>query len=346
MLFIGVFAAINILDGQEEIVEEVSTESYLEKEISRLHSSFEGAVLFLGGQETRIGPASPNNASLGVFGGPNEEGESSDLQTVGGSALLSSTPVLSIIPSGSILSKEALTFTYVVEEGDALSVIAEDFGISLSTLLWANNMGSGTILRTGDRLTILPVSGVTHIVSRGDTIGLIAAKYKADEDDILAHNRLSDDDIIKIGDVLVIPGGSPHVQISARISPQTSIYSLARLDGYFALPARGRVTYGLHRYNAVDIGGKDYCNTPIYAAAAGNIITADGAGWNGGYGKYLKINHPNGTVTLYAHNSQLLVLQGQYVSKGQVVALMGSTGNTTGCHVHFEVRGAQNPFAG
>jgi len=337
---------VNTLDIQEEIIEEISTESYLEKEISRLHSSFEGAVLFLGGQETRIVPASPNNSFSGVFGGPNYEGESSDLQTVGGSALLASTPVLSIIPFGSTLSKEALTFTYVVEEGDTLSVIAEDFGISLSTLLWANNMGSKTILRSGDRLTILPVSGVTHTVSRGDTIGSIASLYKAEVEDILAYNRLGDDDIIKIDDVLVIPDGSPHVRISAQAIPQTSIYSLTRLDGYFALPALGRITYGLHRYNAIDIGGKDYCNTPIYAAAGGNVITADGVGWNGGYGKYLKINHPNGTVTLYAHNSQLLVVAGQHVFKGQVIALMGSTGNTTGCHVHFEVRGAQNPFAG
>jgi LysM repeat protein len=191
---------------------------------------------------------------------------------------------------------------------------------------------------------VLPVNGVTHTVKRGDNIITIAQRYRTEANKILSHNNLSPNDIIGIGDVLVIPDGRPHVPISPSVTPSAPIHSLANISGYFGLPSRGRITQGLHLYNAVDVGGSNYCNTPIYASAAGTVITSKTSGWNGGYGKYIKISHPNSTVTLYAHNSQNLVSSGQYVSKGQIIALMGATGRTTGCHVHFETRGARNPF--
>lgn len=342
LLFASGFLGSTNDDYGDTIVEEVSSSLSLYNKLDSFRTAVGSAILFLEGS-ANIASSQENGES--AIGGPNEEENLSELETVGGSALVASTPVLSIIPSGSVLSKEALTFTYEVEEGDNLSTIAEEFGVSLKTLLWANNLSSQTILRTGDRLTILPVDGVTHTIVRGDTISSIATKYKAEPEDILAFNRLGDDDIIKIGDVLVIPGGRPHVAISSSVTPSTPIHSLVNISGYFGVPAKGRITYGLHRYNAIDIGGREYCNTSVYASAAGTVITADRVGWNDGYGKYLKISHPNGTVTLYAHASELLVSQGQSVYKGQVIALMGSTGRATGCHVHFEVRGARNPLA-
>lgn len=325
----------------DNIVEEVSTDLNFYEKLSSIPSSFQGAVLFLGEIVNR-----PNNSTSYQFeniGGPNQE-EFENLQTVSGSALVARTPVLSIILSGSRLSKEALTFTYEVEEGDSLSSIADDFGVSLETLLWENNLSLRTLLKVGDRLTVLPVDGVTHTIKRGDNITSIAQFYKTEANKILSYNYLSSSDIINIGDVLIIPDGRPHIPINPSITPSTPIHSLANISGYFGLPARGRITQGLHLYNAVDIGGNNYCNTPIYASSAGTIITSKTSGWNGGYGQYIKIAHPNSTVTLYAHNSQNLVSSGQQVSKGQTIALMGATGRTTGCHVHFEVRGARNPF--
>jgi len=104
----------------------------------------------------------------------------------------------------------------------------------------------------------------------------------------------------------------------------------------------GQKSQGLHGYNGVDLD--TYGGAPIFAAANGKVIISKSSGWNGGYGKYVVISHGNGTQTLYAHNSQNIVYPGQNVVKGQVIGYIGSTGRSTGSHLHFEVRGAQNPF--
>ena len=120
---------------------------------------------------------------------------------------------------------------------------------------------------------------------------------------------------------------------------------LPDLRGYFSIPTIGWNWGLLHNYNAVDIANA--CGTLIYAAAEG-VVKESQEGWNSGYGTYLVINHPNETSTKYAHSKKNLVSVGQYVLRGDLIAYMGNTGNThgaTGCHLHFEVRGAKNPFA-
>ncbi len=121
------------------------------------------------------------------------------------------------------------------------------------------------------------------------------------------------------------------------------------LGNYFASPTTGWNWGRLHDYNAVDIANR--CGTPVYAAAEGLVVeVANDDGWNNGYGNYIKIEHPiNGskTYTRYAHLSKVLVDKGIYVLQGAEIGLMGNTGNTigqTGCHLHFEVYGAKNPF--
>ena len=101
-------------------------------------------------------------------------------------------------------------------------------------------------------------------------------------------------------------------------------------------------TQGLHGYNGVDIGAPN--GTPIIAAAGGSVVVSRNSGWNGGYGNYIVIKHENGTQTLYAHMSEIVVVSGQSIVQGQVVGSVGSTGKSTGSHLHFEVRGAKNPF--
>ena len=114
--------------------------------------------------------------------------------------------------------------------------------------------------------------------------------------------------------------------------------------GYYANPVPGAIlTQGLHGYNSVDLGAP--LGTPIYAAAEGNVITSKQGGWNGGYGSMIVISHDNGTQTLYSHQSENVVSVGQKVSKGQLIGYIGSTGRSTGNHLHFEVRGAKNPLA-
>jgi murein DD-endopeptidase MepM/ murein hydrolase activator NlpD len=102
------------------------------------------------------------------------------------------------------------------------------------------------------------------------------------------------------------------------------------------------VTQGLHGYNGIDIGVPT--GTAIYAAAGGTVIISRNSGWNGGYGDYIVISHDNGVQTLYGHLSRTVVQTGARVEQGDIIGYSGMTGKATGPHLHFEVRGAKNPF--
>ena len=235
---------------------------------------------------------------------------------------------------------------YVVEPGDTTASIAAKFNISTNTILWANDLGAKTKLKTGQKLIILPVSGVLHHVKKGDTLGGIANTYKGKVEEIISANELSGEGDIFVGDILVIPNGkmpaSPKPNYAAQ--PEIPIGS-----SYFIKPCSNcKITQGLHWYNAIDFGGN--CGDPIYAAAAGTVQKIK-YGWNGGAGNLITVLHPNGVTTYYTHLSSALASVGQEVSQGQIIALIGGkpgtsgAGNSTGCHVHFETRGASNPFA-
>lgn len=234
---------------------------------------------------------------------------------------------------------------YTVQPGDTLQSIAGSYNISVSTLLWANDLASSSTIRVGQSLTILPVDGVLHAVRSGDTISAIAQKYKASPQDIISYNDLANQDDIYIGDILIVPGGVMPKKAGVIIN------QIPLADNYFIFPAQGRITQGLHYYNAIDLANK--CGTPIYAAAAGVVQRAVGnGGWNSGMGNHITILHDNGTVTYYGHLMTLLVRSGDKVYTGQNIAFMGGApgmagaGDSTGCHVHFEVIGARNPLAG
>ncbi len=237
---------------------------------------------------------------------------------------------------------------YIVRKGDSLASIAKMFGISKNTIVWANTITGGTI-KEGDVLVILPVSGTIHTIAKGDTINSIAKKYKADIGEILAFNGLEMEQGLDIGDSIVIPDGEGIV----KSTPKTVVPTKGKskylggsgplLNGYYVRPLVGGIkTQGLHGWNGVDIGTP--VGTRLMAAAAGEVIIAKNSGWNGGYGKYVVIAHPNGTQTVYGHMSQVYVQYGQYVSQGESIGLSGNTGNSTGPHLHFEVRGAVNPL--
>ncbi len=229
---------------------------------------------------------------------------------------------------------------YLVQEGDNLNLLSQKFGISVETILWANNLSKNSPLKPGQKLIILPVSGVLHFVKSGDTISEIAKKYQAKVEDIISFNELESPDDLSVGDILIVPGGKlPPKTIPSR--PQLS--PLAK--SFFICPVAGgcKITQRLHWYNAVDFSnGK--CGEPILAAAGG-VVQKVKYGWNGGAGNFVKIEHPNGVITLYAHLQTIFVLPGQRVSQGEIIGLMGATGRSTGCHLHFGVYGAQNPFA-
>lgn len=233
---------------------------------------------------------------------------------------------------------------YTVRPGDSLSQVAEMFDVTTNTIMWANDLNRATEIQPGDTLVILPIVGVRHIIKSGDTIGSIAKKYEGDTEEILAYNQLTSPEEIVVGNTLIIPGGAMHaapVKVSA--SPVSTSGGSSASSAGFSHPAPGSVkTQGIHGYNAVDLAGGH--GSAVRAAAAGEVIVSKGSGWNGGYGQYVVIRHPNGSQTLYAHLSSNSVGVGAYVAQGQVIGGMGNTGKSTGTHLHFEVRGARNPF--
>ena len=235
---------------------------------------------------------------------------------------------------------------YTVQAGDTFSFIASDYGVSVSSILWANNLSSSDILRPGQVLKIPPVSGIIYKVKRGDSIQTLAKKYGIDEGKIIAFNDLPKDGRLSIDDEIVIPDAQA-VSLSTSTTQKPVIDQrfsyLPDLGDYFMIPSTGFNWGRIHGRNGVDMANA--CNTPIYAAADGAVEVADAAGWNGGFGEFIKILHPNGTETLYAHAKKLLIQAGDSVIRGQLIALMGSTGHSTGCHLHFEVHGAKNPLA-
>lgn len=221
------------------------------------------------------------------------------------------------------------------------------FDVSVKTIVWANDIQNGKI-SPGQVLVILPITGIRHTVEKGETLASIAKKYKGDADEIYQYNDLAAEKLV-VGDVLIIPDGEPlAAPVQARASTgRTSPLRGAggpHMDSYYTWPVLGGVlTQNLHGYDAVDIGAS--IGTPILASAGGVVIVARNTGWNGGYGSYVVIQHGNGTQTLYAHASAVLVSAGDIVTMGQTIALIGQTGKATGPHLHFEVRGAANPFA-
>lgn len=245
---------------------------------------------------------------------------------------------------------------YTVQAGDTPSTIASRFGVSLNTLLWANNLRSAGAIRVGDSLVILPVTGVQYEVKKGDTIEAIAKKFDADPTDILSFNGMAIGEPLQAGVQIIIPDGELASPAPASAAPSRSAPSVSRFaglpefKGFLMRPIIGgrnaRATksnpHGLHGFNGVDLANT--CGLPVSAAAGGTVIISRTSGWNGGYGRYIVITHPNGVQTLYAHLSAIQTNVGEQVSQGTQIGLIGSTGNSTGCHVHFEVRGAKNPF--
>lgn len=265
-----------------------------------------------------------------------------DITIVNGTALLAETG-----PSGTIADIDGATSNgeisvYVVKKGDTVGAIADMFGISTNTVLWANSLKRGAALSEGETLVILPISGVRHVVKSGETVAGIAKKYGGDVDEVIQFNSLSSASDIKIGMEITIPDGV--IGESAPSSVVSRVASaLPSVSGYFSRPVvTARRTQGIHGYNGVDLAAAT--GTQILAAASGQVIISRPSGWNGGYGNYIVIKHPNGTQTLYAHLSANHVSTGEWVTKGQLIGLMGNTGKSTGPHLHFEVRGAKNPF--
>lgn len=277
-----------------------------------------------------------------IYGIDNLSYETLATSVVSGGSL--STPV--ITESSSSVAPRDSVEVYAVQSGDTLSTIAGKFGLSLNTILWANNLSVRSVLRPDDSLNILPISGVAHTVKSGDTLSKISKVYDVNADEILAYNHLADSDDLSVGDKLIVPGGTiqyaapikrPTASIGSVFSTPTTISSASPASagsGRMVWPTDLRIItqYFGWRHTGIDIDCRfDNVN---YASDDGIVQYS---GWKGGYGYAVEVNHGNGIVTRYGHHAKLYVSAGTQVSKGTPLGLCGTSGNSTGTHLHFEV---------
>ena len=232
---------------------------------------------------------------------------------------------------------------YQVNEGDTVESIAAQYGLKKETILWENNLKETDQLKTGDQLRILPVDGVRHRVTKGETVVSIVKIYGLEDAAVQAivdypFNDFVNDETFElaVGQYLMVPGGikkqpsQPQATFARVMTPDAGTVSAT---GSFIWPAAGMISQGYSFYHkAIDIAGSG----AILAADSG-VVTA--SGWDTtGYGNRVIVDHGNGSRTLYAHMKALNVTEGQSVNRGDLLGEMGSTGRSTGTHLHFEVR--------
>lgn len=264
--------------------------------------------------------------------------------------------------------------SHTIEAGDSLWSISRRYGVSIETLASVNGLKLTSVLQPGQKLAIptagrggvgvqpaaaavqpTPASRSTsrtaarpsatgvHVVRSGDTLWDIARQYGARVEDLMALNELGHSEWIKPGQRLVISGSvlPRHRQVTTQTRASRPVMADAtslRVAGTFFWPARGVLTsrfgwrYRRH-HDGIDLAAPR--GTPIYAARDGVVAFA---GWKGGYGRVVYLDHGGGVTTVYGHASSLSVQAGQRVKKGQLIARVGCTGSCTGSHLHFEVR--------
>lgn len=276
---------------------------------------------------------------------------------VGATTNAGATDLGQYLPDGTLLKPIAVDttvsdasarlVTYIVRSGDTLTGIAQQFGISMMTLWWANNLAAKDVLHIGQKLEIPPVDGLVIVVKAGDTLDSIAALTGMSADDIVAYNNLTDRTLV-IGQVLIVPdvlgkpiptpAATPHPVAASSGSSSGSSKAKAPVSysgGAFNWPVPGGwISQYFHAsHPAIDIAAPE--GTRVLAAAAGTVIWA---GWkdNGG-GFQVWIAHGSGLFTTYNHMSAVLVHVGEHVGRAKQVGRVGMTGNATGPHLHFEV---------
>lgn len=222
--------------------------------------------------------------------------------------------------------------TYTIQPGDNDYAIARRFGLDVDTLRFSNEWmrHNPDLIHPGKELVILPLPGAYHTVQAGDTLQSIAQRYGVAAADILQFplNRVNAAGLLSTGQKLVIPYG--RLDYADRILPP------AAASGYaLAWPLRGTLTQG-YRGGHLAIDVASYYGAKVYASCSGRVSYARFSpdGW---LGFRVMIVHDNGLTTAYNHLSGIFVEEGEIVARGQVIGQLGSTGNSTGPHVHFEV---------
>lgn len=234
-------------------------------------------------------------------------------------------------------NNELRFFFYKIKQGESIYTISRKLGVSMDTLISLNIMGNAHELGEGKRIIVPNLQGILYSVKKGDTLETVAAKYKIDVSDILDANDLTDSDISRTeifeGEMLFLPGA------------QLTEAERAKALGYlFMKPIHGRFTSGFGirtdpftseagYHPGIDIHAP--YGSSVFSSKEGRVVFA---GWNGGYGKCVIIRHLFGFETVYGHLSSIGVAKDRWIKAGQYLGRVGSTGRSTGPHLHFEVR--------
>ena len=220
---------------------------------------------------------------------------------------------------------------YTVKRGDAISTIARRFGRSADSILSLNGIKNAKSLKIGTELKIPNMDGLLHVVAKGESLGSIARRYKV-ELTLLADANDLGSMTLKVGQSLFIPGARLSADELRRIYGSTFAWPVrGPISSWFGV--RGDPFTGVRRFHAgIDIVVN--LGTPVKASADG--VVAD-AGYNANYGNYIILTHGDGYQTLYGHLSAFSIKRGQSVSQGQVIGKSGSSGYSTGPHLHFGV---------
>jgi murein DD-endopeptidase MepM/ murein hydrolase activator NlpD len=248
-----------------------------------------------------------------------------------------------VIPDLQIISKQAMAATaqeasrpevkeYTVRPGDTLWAISNKYGVNIETIVRLNNLKDPNCLSIGQKLKIITTDGVVYAVSRGDSLWRISSRYGVTVDEIVKANSLKNPNQLQIGQKLIIPEKAVKTMAATTASTGSSALGVS-----LRWPVKGILSspYGPRwgRFHAgIDIAASK--GTNVCSAAPGTVVSA---GWLGDYGYTVLIDHGRGIRTRYAHFTKINVKKGQRVSTATVLGTVGSTGRSTGPHLHFEV---------
>lgn len=317
--------------SNESVLSKVVTESYEEEDV--VERAVPQKVAYIPRQNV-ISPEVNFEAEIG------SSIEAEQAVTPSGNAL--QVPLV----GGSTIEQRSDVVTYIVQGGDTIGGIANRFGVTQKTILAANKMANADFIKPGQELIIPPITGVLHRVAKGDSIASISQKYKVDAQEILDFNHLADPSAIAIDQTLIVPGadipeiaperpsfarpGAPTRGFAGPVPGPAPTIGGGRLNW----PTVGRRINQYFRWGHTGIDVECTYSNPIYAARSGTVAAVIYARY--GYGYHIVINHGGGLQTLYGHNSKIFVKPGQRVNQGQTIAMCGSTGRSSGTHVHFE----------
>lgn len=237
---------------------------------------------------------------------------------------------------------------YTAQEGDSIGSLAQKYNVSSFTIAQANGLAWDAQLKVGQELKIPPVSGILHTVVKGDTVSTIASKYSVTKEVVLYQNGMLPEDTLVVGAELIVPNGVMPAPVrdtntstgrANDTSWQPSASQLPSIDaaGTLVKPSNSCRYTQYYHYGHYAIDCAAPIGTPLYAADGGTVSKVSTGTWGGGYGNHVIIDHGNGMKTLYGHMNVVYVTEGQYVGRGDNIGTMGSTGRSTGPHVHFEV---------